>query len=232
MRSKGVNLNQAMKLICFDFDGTIIRGSSWEVMIRLAGMEEEVRPLIEDYWRKFQKGEEVWDCRVVRQVARKFKGIRVHEALEAVRAMGLSPGVEETVQEFRLRNYAMVIISDGYSFAVDPFYDELRFDLRFANELEIENGSFTGGIRAPYYQGDVSRKGCLHHCLCKRRVLELLRKRLKVAQEDVVAIGDSLSDLCLVQEAGLGVAFNARKELERVADRVIRGDLREIFEYL
>lgn len=219
-----------MKLICFDFDGTILRGSAWEVMIRLGGLEEEARPLLEDYWHKFQRGEEVWDCRVVRQLARKFQGIHVQEALEAVRALGLNPGVEETVRELRRRGYTLAIVSDGYRFAIDPFHDALGFDLHFSNDLEAVDGRFTGRVRAPYYRGEEPRPGCLHHCLCKRRVLELLRKRLKVAREDVVAIGDSLSDLCMVQEAGLGVAFRAREVLERVADLVIREDLRELLE--
>jgi len=51
--------------------------------------------------------------------------------------------------------------------------------------------------------------------------LAALAKRLGIAQEDVMAIGDSFNDLEMIKYAGLGVAMgNARSEIKEQADIV------------
>jgi len=48
---------------------------------------------------------------------------------------------------------------------------------------------------------------------------------LKVQLSDVVAVGDSMNDIEMLQTAGLGVAVgNAREEVKNSADLVMKGE--------
>lgn len=60
----------------------------------------------------------------------------------------------------------------------------------------------------------------LTHCSVNKGVaLAALAERLGIAQEDVMAIGDSFNDLEMIKYAGLGVAMgNARLEIKEQAD--------------
>ena len=46
---------------------------------------------------------------------------------------------------------------------------------------------------------------------------------LKIDKSEIIAIGDSLNDISMIEYAGLGVAMgNARKEVKRYADYIAR----------
>lgn len=61
----------------------------------------------------------------------------------------------------------------------------------------------------------------IHPTVNKGVALSSLAKRLEVKQEEVLAIGDSLNDLEMIQYAGIGVAMgNARQEVKEAADTV------------
>nr|WP_041484314.1 Cof-type HAD-IIB family hydrolase [Desulfitobacterium metallireducens] len=61
----------------------------------------------------------------------------------------------------------------------------------------------------------------IHSEVSKGVALSSLAKRLGVKQEEVLAVGDSLNDLEMIQYAGMGVAMgNARQEVKEVANVV------------
>ena len=59
----------------------------------------------------------------------------------------------------------------------------------------------------------------------KRDVLIEARERLGLDKDETLAVGDGANDIAMVEEAGLGVGFNPKKALAKVADAVIRDDL-------
>ncbi len=57
----------------------------------------------------------------------------------------------------------------------------------------------------------------------KGKALRYVMKKLNLRREEVVAIGDSLVDIDLIKEAGIGVAVsNADEELKKIADLVLQ----------
>jgi phosphoserine phosphatase len=52
----------------------------------------------------------------------------------------------------------------------------------------------------------------------KAKIIEDLAKKEGVSKEDVVAVGDGANDTLMIKNAGLGVAFNAKKVLKEVSD--------------
>jgi Cof subfamily protein (haloacid dehalogenase superfamily) len=61
----------------------------------------------------------------------------------------------------------------------------------------------------------------LHLQASKSRALEQLAKQLEIKREEIIAIGDNLNDLEMVEYAGLGVAVaNASNELKDASDYI------------
>ena len=68
--------------------------------------------------------------------------------------------------------------------------------------------------------------GCTHgvgHRLVAEVLDEICRKE-GVTRDEVVAVGDGSNDRIMVANAGLGIAFNAKEILKKVADGAITKD--------
>ena len=68
----------------------------------------------------------------------------------------------------------------------------------------------------------------------KALALKKIADREKISLKECVFVGDYLNDMKIIQEAGLGIAFNCTHEdLRKVADVVIeKKDLREILKFI
>lgn len=52
---------------------------------------------------------------------------------------------------------------------------------------------------------------------------------MRITMEECAVVGNGESDLCIIQEAGMGIAFNALPEVEEVADvKIDEKDLRKL----
>ena len=62
----------------------------------------------------------------------------------------------------------------------------------------------------------------MHREVNKAAAMESLMKRLDIAMENTVAVGDSINDMEMIEAAGIGIAVaNARDELKEAADAVL-----------
>ena len=52
----------------------------------------------------------------------------------------------------------------------------------------------------------------------KGRIIYDLAKLENISPENIVAVGDGANDCLMIQNAGLGVAFNAKEILKKVSD--------------
>jgi phosphoserine phosphatase len=89
----------------------------------------------------------------------------------------------------------------------------LGFDYAFGNQLETKGGRLTGRVKGRIIDGD--RKAEIVDEICRRE---------GVTREEVVAVGDGANDQIMVANAGLGIAFNAKDVLKRVADGSLTKD--------
>jgi phosphoserine phosphatase len=103
------------------------------------------------------------------------------------------------------------IVSAGLSVLADKFAKELEADFIEANDLEVNDGVLTGGIRVKV---SVTEKG---------KVIQEIAGKAFVRIGEVAVIGDRVNDLPL--DDCLKVAFNPKDELARKrADVVIEDD--------
>lgn len=86
--------------------------------------------------------------------------------------------------------------------------DKMVKELSYFDDLELTN-SLPTNIEA-------NPKG-----VSKANALEKVCKELGITMNEVMAVGDSLNDIKMIQEAGIGVAMgNAQEAIKKVADHV------------
>ncbi|MEA1904599.1 MAG: HAD-IB family phosphatase, partial [Candidatus Hadarchaeota archaeon] len=182
-----------MKLIAFDFDGTLIEGRLIGALARKFGFESELGPLLEE--EKFPRYEQSL------KISHLLKGIKIEEVEEVARELPLIPGARETLEELERRDYTIDIVSDSYKQGIDAAMEKLPVDLIHANELIVNHGSLTGNIRMPL--GWAKPVGCLKHSVCKLNALLEAAKRTGINVKDTVAVGNGRIDACMLEVAGL-----------------------------
>ncbi len=103
-----------------------------------------------------------------------------------------------------------------------------KIDVFFSNKQEKEKALRT--IREAFSDVNVvvcggERLEILHHGVSKLRGLQLLGEHLDIELQEMVAIGDSIDDIEVIESVGLGVAmWNAPVEVKRAADWVTRSN--------
>jgi phosphoserine phosphatase len=143
----------------------------------------------------------------LRQRVSLLKGTPVHTLEEIARDLQLTPGSEELIHHLKQMGYKIALISGGFTYFTDVLKERLDFDYAFANQLEIKDGVLTGEIQGEII--DAKAKG---------RIVNHLAKLENIRPDNIVAVGDGANDCLMIQNAGLGVAFNAKEILKRVSD--------------
>ena len=210
-----------MKLIVFDFDGTLIEG---RLIDALAQKFDFVRKL--ENLSKTTKPSHIQSLRI----ASLLKGTKLQEVLEVAQSLPLMLGIRETFQKLRTKGYNISIISCSYRQAIEVALEGLPRDYVIANELMEEDGTLTGDIRMPL--GWAKKHGCLKHSVCKLAALRKVAEQ--TGAQKTVAVGNGDVDVCMVEAADLGIAFSPNSpRLVEVAKIVVeKKDLREILKYV
>ncbi len=196
------------KLALFDLDGTLTRERSiWEYIHKKL---EKWYGFAERYQERFLAGEISYDqfCELDAQV---WKGMRLEEVIEIAKTVPFYPGVEELITHFRQKGLKLAMVSSGLSVLSNWVHQRYGFDYSVSNDLLHEYGVLTGKVRIQVHYDQKA--------VWVRQILD----RFGIRPEEVIAIGDSLGDLDMLQMAGFSVAFNSSCiNLEQIADVCIR----------
>ena len=101
----------------------------------------------------------------------------------------------------------MVNVSGGFDIFTNYLKDRFSLDFAFANRLKVKDGALTGKL-----QGDIVAAAQ------KARVANQVACNMGIPVNQVVAIGDGANDSLMLTQAGLGIAYNAKKAVDRVAN--------------
>jgi phosphoserine phosphatase len=190
------------RLVFFDMDSTLIDMEIIDEMARRAGVFKEVSRITE----KARRGDLDFEEALLQRVAL-LKGLKVKELEKIRNEMRLSEGAEELVMTLKKLGYKLVLVSGGFQYFADFLKEKLGLDRAFANQLEIKNSSLTGRVL-----------GKIVDNAYKAKIVNLVADEEGVFLDQTVAIGDGANDILMLGQAGLGIAYNAKRSLERVAN--------------
>lgn len=184
------------RLAAFDMDGTLIQGRLVFALADRFDLSGKVRAI----QSSGRAGHEQ-----TMGIAALFAGLEKKDIESAIESIPLARNCERTIEALRGRDYKIGIISDSYTIAAGYVADKLQLDFVAANELQLENGRITGKVNMPLGWDQI---GCF--CMisvCKRYHLEKFARQYSVSMENTLAVGDTRSDICMIQRAGRGIAF-------------------------
>ncbi len=193
---------QRKRLVVFDMDSTIVDAEIIDELAKAAGVGKEVA----DITAKGMEGNLDF-AQSLRDRVRLLKGLPI-ETLNAIRDnMKLTPGSEELLRALKGMGFKLALISGGFTYFTDELKNKLGFDYAYANELVIKDGKISGEVTGQIID---SKK--------KADIVQEIMKKEGLTKEEVVAVGDGANDRIMIKNAGLGIAFNAKEVLKKVAD--------------
>jgi phosphoserine phosphatase len=140
----------------------------------------------------------------LRQRVAMLRGLPLADVMEIRNQMTLSQGAEELLTTLKWLGFKLGIVSGGFDIFAESLKDKFNLDFAFANRLEIENGTLTGKV-----QGDIVTAAQ------KARLVNRVACDAGIPLDQVVAVGDGANDSLMLTQAGLGIAYNAKKALDR-----------------
>ena len=210
------------KLVIFDMDGTLLTERTIFVFAEKKEFKEELLKLINSDMRSYEK---------TLEIAKFLKGMNSKELLEIFRKIPLQEHVEAVINEIKRKGIKTAIITSSYRFVAEDLGKRLGIDYVFANDLIINNGIVTGRIKLNNINLVQQFDNCKIHSICKSRLLERLWKELDIKTKETIAVGDSEIDICMLEKAGIGIAFNASDEVKKFAD-ISTNDISIILNYI
>ena len=193
---------RSKRLVCFDWDSTLIQGEVIEMLAAHAGKEEEVAAITAQAMRGELEFEES-----LRERVAVLAGLDASIIDEVAREIQLTPGARETIATLNHIGYRTAVVSGGFIQVLEDLAAEMHLDYVRANTLEIADGKLTGRVTGKV----VDRKA-------KEEFLREFAADSGVSMRQTVAVGDGANDIDMITAAGLGIAFNAKPALQEVAD--------------
>ena len=198
------------KLVVFDLDGTLTAERSiWEYIHVKLG---KWYGYAEEYQRQFLQGK-ISYRQFCELDARVWKGMKVDQLRDIVRAVPFNPGVDELTSLLRELGLRLTLISLGLNLLSEWVEERYGFDYAVSNRLLQEDGVLTGEVEIKVHYDRKAE--------WVRNIMDIFRVR----SEEIIAIGDSVGDMEMFEMAGFSVSFNSSSsELDQIADVVIKGN--------
>jgi phosphoserine phosphatase len=206
-----------MRLVAFDFDGTL----SESEMTVLLGEQEGVADRMADITERAMN-DEISYAESLRERASLLEGLPEEKAETAYDAVELRPGAADVIRRLNDAGHHTAILTGGFERGVEAALakEDVSVDTVVANRLPVEGGRLTGAVEGPLIEGT------------KDRELERLAADLDLGMDRTVAVGDGANDLPMLEVAGLSVGFEPKEAVRSACDVVVTSMYRlaEVFE--
>lgn len=200
------------KMIIFDMDNTLLEGSFITTAAEEFNFRDELINIVTEYSNPYTR---------TKSIARLLRNRSLGEILEVADKIKIIDDAGFVISKLKNNGYICGIISDSYDVVTNHIKNKLGMDFSVANELEFSNGIATGEVKVPSAFMRNKYSNC-NHDFCKANVLHQLADKYRIEIKNIIAVGDSENDICLVKESGVGIAFRSQNNyLNLVADHII-----------
>ncbi len=192
------------RLIAFDMDSTLIDIECIDEVADVVGKGPAVATITEAAMRG-----EITDFK--ESLARRLALLagtpvsvlqRVYE-----HRLRLNPGALQLLAYARWDGLKILLVSGGFTYFTDRLKPRLGLDYARSNELEIVDGLLTGRVVGPIIDAQAKRDTVAQIC-----------REIGCSHEQVIAVGDGVNDLAMMQLAGLSVAYRAKPKVREFAN--------------
>ena len=216
-------MTSELKLACFDMDGTIIDGRLVEVISKKFGLYDQIKQI--------QIDSTIFGYIKTQKIASILKGIDEKELEIAIDSISLMKNCQNVINLLKKNNYKIGIITDSYTIAANILVNKLGLDFVAANDLQISGGLITGEVRMPLGWEKINCNCKIS--VCKRYHLEMYARKYGIDIKNTVAIGDTRGDICMVNNAGIGIAFMPKDDcIGKHKNLINRPDLMDMLDYI
>jgi HAD superfamily phosphoserine phosphatase-like hydrolase len=201
------------KMVIFDMDNTLLEDSFITTAAETFGFKKELIKIVTSNDNAYLR---------TKNIARLLKGRSVDEILDVTDNIPIVRDAEVVITELKKRGYICGIISDSYDVVTNHVKNRLGMDFSIGNELEFSKSIATGEVKVPSSFLKTPKSNC-NHDFCKTNVMMQLAEHYSIEIKDIITVGDSENDICMVRDSGTGIAFMSNsKYLNLVADSEIR----------
>jgi len=190
------------KLVSFDMDGTLtIKTTCLQYYVKKLGIEDKAMELESLY-----KNHEIDDYQIADRYAEILKGTTRKQFDEWTEKIPRMENIKEAVNKLKELGFIVGITSVGPIFASEYFSSKFGFDFVSGSEHEFIDGVHLGKMTHTLAGKD------------KVIILEKLSKEKGIKMSEIVAVGDSRSDIPIFEKVGFRIALNADENLRHNTD--------------
>jgi len=202
-------------------DGTLLNGRTIIKIAEKRGFKNKLLEIMKKNEIAYKKSVEI---------AKLLKCLTREEFLKIFKEIPLQKHAKYVVKELKNKGIKTAIVTDSYNIAAQDLKERLDIDYIFSNKLIKHKGHLTGEIMLANNNLNPRFEGCKIHSICKKDILNHLCRELSMKPTEVIAVGDSDVDICMLKKAGMGIAFNASEKVRKNADISIT-NLKDILNY-
>ncbi|WP_276481915.1 HAD-IB family phosphatase [Paraflavitalea pollutisoli] len=201
------------KMVILDMDDTILLGRTIDACAKEFGFTAKLEDL---------RHQEKDSIILTKRIGQLLKGRTMDDLLHVASQIPMVSDIKEVVKKLKEKGYLVGIISTSYTLITNYVARQIDADFSYANQLEFFEGKATGEVNLPFYFFGSPESIC-GHSYCKTNAVQYACEKYSVQLKDVICVGDSRDDRCMIGHAGQGVSFCTKDELlETIATKNIR----------
>ncbi|MFB6194850.1 MAG: phosphoserine phosphatase SerB [Haloplanus sp.] len=195
-----------MRLVAFDFDGTLSDSEMTVLLGEQCGVADRMAAITER-----AMNDEISYAESLRERAALLDGLELTRADEAFDAVELRAGAADLLARLNDAGHHTAILTGGFERGVERALDRegVSVDTVIANRLPASGGRLTGAVEGPLIEGT------------KDEALADLTADLDLPRSRTVAVGDGANDLPMLEVAGLSVGFLPKPAVRPACDVVV-----------
>lgn len=207
----------SMKLVAFDFDGTLSDSEMTVLLGRQCGVADEMETITER-----AMNDEIDYAESLRQRVALLERLPVEAVETAFEEVRLRSGTGEVIRALNDAGVVTAIITGGFGRGVESALarTDTPVDTIVANQLIFDGEELSGEVDGPLVEGT------------KDDALRAVADNAGVDIEETVAVGDGANDLPMLRIAELPVGYEPKPAVESHCDVAVESmaELQELFE--